>query len=189
MDRVKLITSNKFKAREYQIVLQAFNEFLDVTDIDLEEVDGTPEEVILHKAKQIPVGHIVEDAIITIDGLPVVDIKWKIKELTSVQENVEFIVHIGYNDGEKIHVYRGAVAGKMLPYNDANYQSFGFDTCFVPVGSIRTLYELDKMGLKNSESSSARYRAIKNFVNNRPIMSVDIVDIPEWTGNIQGIKP
>lgn len=183
---MKLVSGNQFKINEYKNIAIDFNEFIETVVVDLEEVMGTPEEVILYKTLSIPENSFVDDAIIEIDSEPVVDIKWKLENMKTTIENVTWIVHIGFHDNDDIKIFKGSIKGKMKPYNKEEMSgNFGFDMCFYPEGSNRTLYELSQIGAKNNKQFSARFQAFENMINNKPILIKNKNQIEEWKGSFQ----
>jgi len=174
-----LISSNDKKIAEFR----RFGLDLKIKKgIDLKEVKGTSEQVIVYKSLAAGKDTVVEDTILIIDGEEVVDIRWKIDQLTTA-ENCQWVVTLGHNDGEMIHIYRGIIDGKLVKPDQPITNAFGFDPFFVPNGSYRTLYDLEKIGKK--DDFSARHIATKQLTLKQPTFSQRIKDIPAWTGDYQ----
>lgn len=177
---MKLVTSNPNKLAEFAgfgLNIQAHS------GLDLREVQGSIDEVILHKAKDAGSGLVVEDTILEIDGEEVVDIRWRISQLSDhVGTPANWIVSLGHNTGTHIRVYRGVIPGILIS-NVASVNSFGFDPFFVPTGQDRTLEVLASMGLKDAHS--ARKRAVEALIADKPILVVALSDIAVWTGAYQ----
>ena len=180
---------------------------------DIEEVDGTIEEVILYKSKDarsqnhIPTGTsiVVEDTIIrNLDtGKDITDIKWNVNALEE-GTNVEWITSLGLNDGINIYIFQGKERGIIT--RQRGDDGFAFDPYFIPTklyqeytkdytlngvnyGKLypnHTLGELDKIGVK--DLFSARMTALKNLSEFRLDRVVSLVDIPEWEGRYQNEK-
>jgi inosine/xanthosine triphosphate pyrophosphatase family protein len=160
--------------------------------LDLKEVQGTPDQVILYKALDAGKDMVVEDTILVIDGEEVVDIRWKLDQIKTAKD-AQWVVSLGYNDGEYIHVYRGVIEGRLLSRRMVgilrflrilpNGDNFGFDPFFVPDGTFRTLDSLNKIGMK--DQYSARRLAVCSLLDSHPIFSQKIIDIPDWTGKYQ----
>ena len=174
---MKIVTSNINKLKE-------FNRFGLPYDseggIDLPEVDGTIDDVIIYKSLSAGVNKIVEDTILEVDGEEIIDIRWKIKEMNK-NSDAKWIVSLGLNDGTYIKVYRGITNGKLIKTDELS--SFGFDNYFLPDGSDLTLGELEKIGRKDDFSS--RKIACLDLVNDVPILIIKISQIPNWTGKYQ----
>jgi len=172
-----IVTSNKKKLQEY-------NDFgLDVTaepGLDLPEVDSNIDDVIVYKALAAGENKIVEDTILEVDGVEVVDIRWKIKEM-NVNASARWIVSLGLNDGKQIKVYRGIIEGQLVKTDDIS--GFGFDEYFIPNGSPYTLGQLDRQG--NKALFSARKIACENLLNNNEEFVENIDNIANWVGGYQ----
>lgn len=172
-----IVTSNKKKLKEY-------NDFgLDIKaepGLDLPEVDSNIDDVIVYKSLAAGENKIVEDTILEVDGVEIVDIRWKIKEM-NMNSPARWIVSLGLNDGNKITIYRGVIDGQLVKTDDIT--GFGFDEYFIPNGSPYTLGQLDKQG--NKALFSARKIACENLLNNNVEFSVDINNISEWVGGFQ----
>lgn len=155
--------------------------------LDLPEIEGTPDEVITHKAIAAGVGAVVEDTILTIQGVPVIDIRWRLEELSDLTGvPAQWIVSLGHNDGESVHLYRGTVDGLLACPNALRVRegSFGFDPYFIPEGQTQSLDDFEVMGQK--DRFSARRLAVDQLLNHMPVASFSLRDIPAWTGAYQG---
>ncbi len=152
--------------------------------IDLEEVQGTVDDVTIAKAKNAakilnaPV--LVEDTCLVFkafNGLPGPYIKWFAKNLglqgvinmlfKFEDKSAQAICTFGYCEGpdKPVKLFQGITEGKIVdqPRGPTN---FGWDAIFEPVGYEQTYAELDK-DVKNSISH--RYKAlakVKEFLGN-----------------------
>jgi inosine/xanthosine triphosphate pyrophosphatase family protein len=177
--QLKLVSSNVRKLDEYR---RFGVQGLQVeTGVDLNEVDGTPLEVIIHKAIAAGQGRIVEDSVLVVDGETFVDARWR---LDSVHEwfgkNVIWIVNLGINEGGIVSVYTGAVEGVFQP---ARGEGWDYDPFFLIEKEEMTLAQLENIGRK--DEYSARNRAAKNMIENVPAERIVIGDVQEWTGSFQ----
>lgn len=175
-----IYTSNKDKANEY---IRFGIPNLEVKEnIDIKEVLGTPREVIIYKALEMPEGTIVEDTSLDVEGEQVgVKVRALIDKL--LEGNLEgrkatWRVLIGHHDDGKIHIYEGITEGKLTKPRG---EGFGFDPIFQPNESEKTLAELGK----EKDNFSARRRAVENLLNNKSIEVVEVDTVPEWTGEYQ----
>lgn len=177
-----LVSSNRKKLNE----IQRFGLDLELRPgLDLPEVSGTPDEVIIHKAIAAGVGAVVEDTILSIDGEPVVDIRWRLHELAErLTLPAEWIVSLGHNDGTHVHLYRGVVTGRLRHPAHPREGAFGFDPYFVPDGQDQSLDELEQQGRK--DLFSARRQAVERLMEKAPHASVALADVPAWQGAYQG---
>jgi len=179
---MKLVSSNETKLKEFQRILP---EMEILKGLDLREVQGTPEEVIIHKSLEAGKGTVVEDTILIIEGEEIVDIKWKIQELKKlpyhIAINASWQVLLGYNTGNKIEIYKGIVNGIIIP--ESKDEGYGFDPYFLPDGSDVTLAKLEDEG--NKDRFSARTNALVNLKMKRKEKVLRIKTIPKWTGKYQ----
>lgn len=176
-----LVTGNEDKIREFSRFGLASLSFAKGEDID--EVDGTPDEVIVYKAIEAGAMRIVEDSVVLIDGEPMVDIRWKLAELDGlIGKRIDFEVRLGANDGTSVHVFKGRTSGRIVePRGDGG---FGFDMFFEVDGTGMTLAELASLGLKDSDSP--RLAAVKQLLSWNADFSAEIGSVPSWKGPMQG---
>jgi len=179
---MKLVSSNETKLKEFQRILP---EMEILKGLDLREVQGTPEEVIIHKSLEAGKGTVVEDTILIIEGEEVVDIKWKIQELKNLKSyntiKASWQVLLGYNTGKTIEIYKGIINGIIVP--DSTDKGYGFDPYFLPDGSEVTLAILEKENTK--DNFSARRKALINLKTKRKEKVLRTKTIPKWTGKYQ----
>jgi inosine/xanthosine triphosphate pyrophosphatase family protein len=179
---MKLVSSNKKKLEEFRRILPNIES---VSGLDLIEVDGTPEEVVIYKSIDAGKGFVVEDTILIIDGVEIVDIKWKIEELRQLKPNTIIYaiwqVMLGYNNGKFIELYVGKVEGIINP--NSSDIGYGFDPFFIPIGSENSLAKLEDDGLK--DKYSARTEALKKLHVSLPIKKIEIDKVPKWFGTFQ----
>lgn len=190
-----LLSSNKNKIKEFERA--GVSNIKIKNGIDLPEVLGTAEDVIVYKAfdamkvlKTYP--YIVEDTILEINNQECVDIKFRINELKKTNEvlNAKFIVSIAVCDGNKISYFSSSVDGVIKqPKEPLETNAFGFDQYFYPLNSDLNLYQLDKMGKKDEFSArSFALHELGKFINNKKDLifkEVFIKDIKEWDGKYQ----
>jgi len=179
---MKLVSSNETKLKEFQRILP---EMEILKGLDLKEVQGTPEEVIIYKSLEAGKGTVVEDTILIIEGEEIVDIKWKIQELKKLPKGntikASWQVMLGYNTGNKIEIYKGIVNGIIIP--ESKDEGYGFDPYFLPDGSAVTLAKLEDKG--NKDRFSARTNALVNLKMKRKEKVLRTKTIPKWTGKYQ----
>lgn len=142
--------------------------------IDLDEVQGTIEEVTIHKAKAAaeaingPV--LVEDTCLGFKAynyLPGPYIKWFVQSvgldgLVKMLEGFEdksarAICTFGYCEGpgKEVEIFQGITEGKIV--SSRGPTNFGWDSVFEPIGFEQTYAEMDK-SVKNTISH--RFRAL-----------------------------
>ena len=77
--RLTFVSSNENKLKEFGD-LGLIN--LDIeTGVDLQEVDGTPDQVIIHKAMAAGADRMVEDSILVVNGETLMDARWRLSEV------------------------------------------------------------------------------------------------------------
>lgn len=174
-----LVTSNRNKLAEYR----AFG-LPDLTlaeGLDLPEVDGSPDDVILYKALAAGEGKIVEDTVLYVDGRPVVDIRWQLDSLVAVDgKTARWDVRLGILHEGVVRVFVASVDGKIVKPRG---EGFGFDPFFEVVNTQLTLAELAAAGCKTDHS--ARKLAVDNLLMDAPVIRLKQSDIPEWSGGFQ----
>ena len=183
---MKIYTSNLNKLNEFK----RFGLDLEmVKGKDLDEVDGTPQEVITYKALDAGEGNLVEDTILVIDGKEVVDIREKISQLDSFTgKEALWIVSLGYVVGDNLHTALAVVEGELKKPEVMPDNVFGFDPYFYPIDCKEgySLAELENLGLK--DDYSARKKAVDVFLNKKiGFVSTPINIIPKWKGAYQKI--
>lgn len=204
-------TSNKSKLDEIKRIIPNIKSLTYAKDI--EEVDGTIDEVILHKAKdarhqnfiQSGTSIIVEDTIIrNLDtNQDITDIKWTVDSLKE-GTNVEWITSLALNDGIHIYIFRGNQRGVVT--RERGDEGFAFDPYFIPEELYQdynknytrngfnygkaypnyTLGELDKIGLK--DMFSARSKALNCLNEFRLDKVVQLIEVKDWEGRYQNEK-
>jgi inosine/xanthosine triphosphate pyrophosphatase family protein len=185
---MKLVTSNKFKLKEFK----RFGLNLDIASgLDLDEVDGTPEEVIIYKAIEAGNGLMVEDTILIVDNVEIVDIRDRIQELdTLIGKKATWKVSIACVIDDEIHIASSEVDGTIGKPNHDLSKSFGFDPFFYITNdtlprsvSLSTLEELEM-----KDQYSARKQCVDNFINKKnDFKIINLNDVPKWEGKYQDI--
>lgn len=179
---VILTTSNPQKIHEYQRF--SGSKLRMEPGKDLDEVDGTPDEIIIHKALAAGPGRMVEDAIIVVDGQPMTDIRWRLDELLSggVPANTPVIweVRLGILHEGVVYAYLGQTHGTVVPFD---VPGFGIDPIFHVTDAGATFAKLDQEDRK--DPWSARQFAMDSMLKQTPYLAVDASSIEPWTGAMQ----
>lgn len=187
MKKPILVSSNENKLKEFS----RFGLDLDIEKgRDLKEVMADPLGVIVYKALEAGPDRVVEDTTLIIDGTPIVDIKWRLKELLSLpadkQPVIQWVVILGYNTGTEIRAFYGTVMCKLsglTPESEVSKDAFGFDPYLCPMDERHSFYELEKLGLK--DKFSPRKLAAEAFMANHYGFSIEADKIKPWTGAYQ----
>ncbi|ODV78616.1 Ham1-like protein [Suhomyces tanzawaensis NRRL Y-17324] len=182
MPQITFVTGNANKLKEVLAILSTSEEALtqvgnfSITNqaIDLDEVQGTIDEVTIHKAKSAaeiiggPV--LVEDTCLgftAFNDLPGPYIKWFVKSLGLAgivdmlykfeDKGARAITTIGYCEGpgQEVKLFQGITEGKIV--SSRGPTNFGWDSIFEPNGYDQTYAEMDKL-VKNGLSH--RYKAL-----------------------------
>lgn len=177
-----LVTSNPVKIAEYQRFSNTLLRLEHGSDLD--EVDGTPDEVIIHKALAAGPGRMVEDSIMVIDDQPMVDIRWRLGDLLAGEithpAKAIWQVRLGILHDGVVYAYMGETFGTICAYDTPG---FGIDPIFLVDGVAKTLSALDKAGTK--DPVSARKFAFDNVVSESPYLAVRATDVAPWAGRYQ----
>ena len=181
-------TGNKGKFEEFKQVLHDIEQpedFISVPEIECQ----IPEEVILHKAKDMykenkanePI--LVEDTALFIEEAEVgTNIKYLQSELKNLTgKRAEWVVMLAKCDGKTVKVYKGIVEGKIV--EPKGISNFGFDRYFKPSNSDKTLAELFDSGEK--DIFSARIKAAEKLIKNKEDISIEMDKIRPWSGEYQ----
>lgn len=178
-----LVSSNENKLNEFQR-LGIYNIGIE-KGRDIQEVNHPSVDVVaMYKSIEAGKLRIVEDTALYIEGEDVgVNIKWLVDSISKYDgKTATWKVCLAVNDGNRIHLYEGAVHGRIVN-NKPIKESFGFDNYFIPDGTSKTLYELEKQG--NKDGFSARRKAVDMFLNESSYLVVPISQIKPWKGNYQ----
>lgn len=183
MSTITFVTGNANKLKEVVAILATDDSpdgakvgkyLITNKSLDLDELQGSIEEVTIHKAKSAaeilngPV--LVEDTCLGFDAfndLPGPYIKWFVKSI-GLQGLVDMlykfddkgakaICTFGYcaGPGEKVELFQGITHGRIV--DSRGPTNFGWDSVFEPDGFDKTYAELDK-SVKNGISH--RYKAL-----------------------------
>jgi len=164
------VTGNKNKLAELQHALAEHD--IEGISLDLPEVQGEPEEVIAHKAREAcrltGKNVIVEDTSLLFDalnGLPGPYIKHFIDKiglegtyrLLEAWDNkgATGVSHIAYSEpGQEPIIFKGSIKGTIVPPRG---EGWGWDNIFVPEGEQRTYGEI------GGKERSFRSMAVNKF--------------------------
>ena len=182
LEGFSLVSSNKTKLAEYTRLSQG--QIPVKMGPDLKEIFGTPDEIALYKALEAGEGLVVEDSILVVDDQPMIDIKWRLKELKIRAESdpakVVWETRLSLVKEGVVHVFLGTLEGRLRPFDVAGS---GYDPIFNVVGVGQSLARLENRGLK--DQYSARARAFKALLANEPYLSLPASELPAWAGAYQ----
>ncbi|WP_425263345.1 non-canonical purine NTP pyrophosphatase [Vibrio owensii] len=180
----KLVTSNYSKLIEFNQIA-AHTSFTMELGVDVREVKADSKTVAIYKSVEVGPNTIVEDTILEVDGIEIVDIRYKLDEINRLQKEVpaKWITTLAQNDGEEISLFVGSIEGVLKPIDSVPEGAFGFDPNFYPKGSKLSLHELACNGDKFL--FSARANAIKNLEAGKDQAKRTIDSIPPWKGEYQ----
>lgn len=179
MNDITFITGNQHKVEALEHWL---GRKLAHTKIDIEELQVLdPHLVAEHKAQEAfkilgkPV--LVEDTSLTINALgrlPGVFIKWFLEEIGS--DNIckmlkEFddksatarVLYVIY-DGNDIQIFEGQVKG-TIPHEPKGNNGFGWDSIFIPDGSIKTYAEMSHNDLGKFSVRNKAVLKLKTYLD------------------------
>lgn len=184
---VALSTSNTKKINEFRRF--GFRSFEIKEGLDLKEVDGTLEEVIIHKTLDAGENVLVEDTVLIVNGKEIVDIRWKIEEISDlINPLIQWKTSLGVLDDGILYLYSATIncklvddAKKLIMPDDA----FGFDPYLIPISddNDKTFYELENIKMK--DYYSPRKQAVENVVKGDFDKMIIAATVKKWTGNYQ----
>lgn len=181
-----LNTSNQEKLKELRRLFGQHGISLQVTSIDLKEIDAEPLIVATHKASQMSNRVLIEDTSLEVEGI---DVGANLRAMTDylIQHIDEYVgrraawtVFLAYREDDLVYLYKGFVAGKLISRIDRNGLSFAV----LPDGA-----EYHDIANTKPERFDARAIAVRSFIENKPIEVRPV--ILEWTGYWQTypVKP
>lgn len=185
---ITLTTSNKNKIKEFK----RFGLSFDVSKgLDLKEVDSNIDDVILYKAIDAGENLLVEDTVLVINDEEVVDIRWKINELTKEKNpQIKWITSLAIVDDGFIYIYRGEIDCALVENAKeliAPKDSFGFDPYLRPILDGKpvdqSFYDLEKENLK--DNFSPRKMAVSQLNNGLFFAMIKKTSVAKWNGQYQ----
>lgn len=171
-----LNTSNPKKLEELCRLFSQYGIFLNITSINLKEIDADPLTVAIHKASQVHDHVLIEDTSLEVEGIDIgVNLRSKFEYFVQHIEQyagkkATWTVLLAYKEKELVYLYRGSVTGTFVLIQKEN--NFSFD--FLPDGGQKTYTE------DEPERFNARALAVKAFVEQKPIAIRP--PILEWQG-------
>lgn len=181
LKKIKMMTSNPFKTKEFKAM------GLTVIPGDIREVQGTPEEVAIHKALAVEPFVVVEDTIVYINGQPIVD--WKFTFAEHAQDGLEFDWHVNlsYHDSKNVYVYNGVLNCEFVLPDGRVPTEPHFDD-YARLGHFVNLDDRLLEEIKKEKMWSAidpRARALYNLTWDNSTTKVPVHLINPWTGEYQ----
>lgn len=177
-----VVTSNKRKREEYQRF--GIPNLTVLEGPDIREIDSNPDQIIAYKTIEAGEGRIVEDAIITINDEPIIDVKWKIDAILKgeypVGTKLHWEVRLGLMTNGVIQLFYGVTKGTVC---EAVQDGFGIDPVLLVDGAGATLAALDDSGEK--DQYSARRHAIEQLIAKKPYATINAADLKPWNGSYQ----
>ncbi|MFS1426490.1 non-canonical purine NTP pyrophosphatase [Vibrio splendidus] len=181
----KLVTSNENKITEFNRLAGDLSFSIEKGQ-DLKEVKSNDAiEVAIYKAIDAGVGCIVEDTILTIDGEEVTDIRYRLDELRmrQAEARLSWITTLAVCHEDRVEMHRGVINGRFSPLDIIPDDAFGFDPFFIPDGETKSLYVLEKEGIK--DQFSARKLAIDSIRYGNSFHSILLSGVSKWEGEYQ----
>jgi len=172
-------SSNRHKLDEYYMYLN--DRRVIYSTIEIQEPDADSITIIRYKASQLPIGYLVDDVSLDIEGE---DVGTKIKSFLGklsghIGKRAIFHCYIGVRISENtINIYKGSVPGVIT--NPVG-SGFGFGPYFLPDGAECTLGE--SYSEDSDENYNARYVAIYNFKHNHVHQTTGLLSV--WEGKFQ----
>jgi XTP/dITP diphosphohydrolase len=173
---LRLNTSNFGKFEEFKGLFASHGIELDVSHLDVSEIDADPIQVAVHKAGQLGEGILVDDTSLHVSGASVgVNVRWLLSHLTDYTgAQAEWTVLLAHRQGNEVFVYKGSVSGTIVAPRCASPKGFGFDPIFLPEGAELTLAE------SKPDCYSARAKAVEAFVKGDIYAKHPLIE--QWKG-------
>jgi inosine/xanthosine triphosphate pyrophosphatase family protein len=182
--KVVLNTGNTYKKDDYIRLMSQSGRWFNFQAFHMREIDGTPEQVIVHKASQFHDPEkiiLVEDSSLDVEGAEIgANIKWLSHLLPTLVNSAPpyrralWRASLAYRQGDKVNLFVGEISGQIVPPRGDDHS---FNSYFLPDGSNQTLGQfLDKTQV------SARTNAFKLFLSGHPTKVVSAIDSwrSEW---------
>lgn len=179
-------TSSEKKQDEFREIIGA--EDVSFLDIDIDEVDGTPDEVIVYKVREVPENTLVEDSIVVIDGKPIVDWKFSYHKHVVPGKAFTWEVRVAVREGGVIRVVKESCD---LVFTNEKPQTSDFDPYSqLPNEPWLTVQDMKRNdGAYESKWSKSghdpRYKAIQKLKSERFDYSIPENIIQPWNGLLQ----
>ena len=184
--KIEYITSNRQKFVEAQHILSDWE--LERVDLDLTEIQGSPEEII--KAKALEAMHILKRPLVVDDislccpaigGLPGPYVKDFLKKiggkgiaeliLKYSDHSVTGICHIAYAlPGEEPVIFKGVVEGTIvLPRGEKKHESLSWNPIVQPIGYPKTFGEMTMDELSRLSMRAKALTKLKHYLERHPV--------------------
>lgn len=175
-------SSNKQKINEYKDM--GIPNLKVIEGKDYKEVKADAEKVALYKALSAGENVIVDDTILEIDGEEIIDIRWKLKEISEMKNvGVVWRVTLSIKDGDYVYLYKGETVCELVESDKDPNGYHAFDPFLKPKGRNQSFYELYLEGEK--ENYSPRTKAIKKLLEGKYDIKKPISELPDWVGEYQ----
>ncbi|PJD97960.1 MAG: hypothetical protein CK425_02195 [Parachlamydia sp.] len=170
----KLNTSNQGKLEEFQKLFAQYGATLEATQVDLDEIEADPLQVVAHKASQLHERVLIDDTALDIEGAEVgIHVRWLLDHLPNLlNKKAYWHVFLAYRVGEQVFVYKGEVAGTIVASRGGG--GFGFDPFFLPAGAQMTLAQ------SKPDQVNARALAVKALMCDQKFATVQA--LYDWEG-------
>lgn len=176
-------TSSKKKQDEFKLI-ESNSTFI---DMDVREVMGNPDEVIMHKVLAVPEGAIVEDSIVVIDGKPIVDWKYTFKDHYVPGKEFTWELRLAVVENGVIHT---VTCSRDLVFVDGPVDSPDFD----PYANLRSnplfrtikdYKDCDDNKSWMDDSHCPRQEALQLLRGEQFTYSIPVHVVQPWTGEYQ----
>lgn len=139
----RLNTSNPAKLEDFRSLCKPRGILIShTTREDLDEIDATPTQVVVHKASHISHQRtIVEDTSLHVEGANVgVNVRWLTRELKKFYNRRAILLTLlAFREGDAVYVYSGQVSGSLVNPRGKSIPGFEVNPFFLPDGRTLTL--------------------------------------------------
>lgn len=173
----KLNTSNLGKSQEFKLLFAKYGHSLEISHVDLSEIDADPISVVTQKASQLGDNILVEDTSLEIEDSSIgIHVRWLLDHLSKyVGRQAHWTALLAYRKGGEVLIFKGEVLGTIVePKGTGGY---GFDRVFLPYGSSETLAEY------KPDQFNARSKAVEALMQGNIWMTRPVIE--QWKGKWQ----
>lgn len=173
-----ILTSNPYKTKEYKALT------LNVVEGDIDEVDGTLEEVAIYKALSAPLNTMVEDTVVVIGNKPIVDWKFSYNNHAEDEKEFKWCATMSYRDENFVYVYQSSLLCFFQLPNGKRPTSPHFDDYALAYGAGDGLLEDQKL-LPQWSRFDPRNRVLREMEDGYFVLKIPVSVIAPWTGEYQ----
>ncbi len=173
----KLNTSNPGKSQEFKLLFAKYGHSLEISSLDLPEIEADPISVVTHKASQMGENILVEDTSLEIEDSSIgIHVRWLLDHLSKyVGRQAHWTALLAYRNGGEVLIFKGEVLGTIV--EPKGIGGYGFDRVFLPDGASETLAK------SKPDQFNARTKAVEALMKGNIWMTRPVIE--QWEGKWQ----